>query len=294
MHNSGAKLLNLMFKEGETICVSANKYGYHSISLLDAQKEEVTLLSTKFREGKPLEDCLEKVPSADLKLVALNPIVGWRLDENCVKFRNFLIEMDYGPLPDQLAYIKKLEMPYSACVFSGGKSLHFLVSLETDLPDEKTWRKVAEWILGIVTLADQQTKNPSRSIRIPGAKRDESRQALVELRGFVPNGVLGAWLQRYPHLMPQEKVKVQYTGNKRFPQMKPWMKRALLNGDFPKDLGRNATWFSIACEFVLKGYSQDECEDILQGYFRSDRDFKEREWKRAIKSAFDHMESKRK
>lgn len=293
MHETGVKLLNLMFREGETICVSPNKYGYHSITVSDAFKEDVMLLSTSFRDGKDINDCINVTKTDELKLVALNPIKGWRDDASCYKFRNFLIEMDQGPLAEQLAYIKKLGMPYSAVVFSGGKSLHFLVSLADDLPDEKTYRKVAEWILSIVTWADQNTKNPSRSIRIPGAKRDESRQALVQLVGPVPNNTLGQWLQKYPHLMPREAERRPITGEKRFPRMKPWMLKAL-NGEFPSDKGRNKTWFAIACEFVLAGFDEDDTFELLRDYFVPDRDFKEREWKTTIRSAFKYINDNRK
>lgn len=293
MHENGVKLLNLMFQEGETICVSPNKYGYHSVPLTEVIKDEITLLSVKFRDGSSAEEAMEKFSTNDLRLVALNPISGWRDDASCYKFRNFLIEMDYGPLSEQLAHIKKLEMPYSAVVFSGGKSLHFLISLADDLPDENNYRKVAEWILSIVTVADQNTKNPSRSIRIPGPKRDNSKQALVEYVGKVPNNTLGKWLQRYPHLMPKERERTPFTGDKRFPEMKKWMRKAL-EGEFPADKGRNKTWFAIACEFVLAGFSEDDTVHVLQDYFKPDRDFKEREWKTTIKSAFKYIYENRK
>lgn len=293
MHETGKQLLNLMFKQGEAICVSPNKYGYHSIPLEKALDEDVQLLSTDFREGKPLEQCLQTCPSADLQLVALNPIQGWRDDVSCKSYRNFLVELDYGPLAEQLAYVKRLEMPYSAVVFSGGKSLHFLVSLAQDLPDEKSWRKVSEWILAIVTLADQNTKNPSRSIRIPGAKRDDKKQLLVEFKGPVVNQDLGVWLSRYPDAAPREQERKPLNNLKSFPKMKPWMVRALKEG-FDVSKGRNKQWFAIACEFALHGFSEDETMDILGEFFLEDRDFKGREWRTAIRSAFKYIYENRK
>lgn len=293
MHETGVKLLNLMFREGESICVSPSKYGYHSIDLKETFKDEITLLNTRFRDGEPAESCLEKCSTNDLKLVALNPINGWRDDSSCYKYRNFLVEIDFGELSEQLEHIKKLEMPYSAVVFSGGKSLHFLISLSTDLPDEKTWRRISEWILAIVTIADQNCKNPSRSIRVPGAKRDDKYQELREFVGPTDNAVLGVWLQRYAHLMPTVITKKPFTGNRRFPKLKLWMTKALL-GEFPTDKGRNKTWFTIACEFVLKGFSLEETEYLLSDFFIPDRDFKEPEWKRALKSAFEYMDKNRK
>lgn len=288
MHPSGAALLNLMFLPGETICISPNKYGFHSIPLEKAFEEEVMLLNTKFRDGEALEKATEIFHTSELRLVALNPIQGWCDDASCYKYRNFLIELDNGPLSDQLAYIKKLDMPYSAVVFSGGKSLHFLISLATDLVDEKTYRRVYEWILGVVTMADQKTKNPSRRIRVPGPTRGESRQALGELKGKVQNEALGAWLQRYPEAMPVENERLPVRDNIGFPRMKPWMVKAL-NGEFPTDKGRNQTWFAIACEFAIAGYGEDDTIDILLGHFQPDRDFKEREWKTTIRSAFKYI-----
>lgn len=290
MHETGKQLLNLMFREGETICVSPNKYGFHSVNLSDVMGEEVTLLNTKFRDGKPVEECLEKYPTADLKLVALNPIQGWRDDASCYKYRNFLVEIDTGTQEAQLEYIKnQLKMPYSAAIFSGGKSLHFLISVTEDFKDEKSYRRVAQWILNIATMADQNTKNPSRSIRIPGAKRDDKFQALVEYRGAIPNAELGAWLNKYQSVMPIEKEKKPMRDNKRFPNMKPWMKKALMNGEFPKDMGRNATWFAIACEFALAGFSEDDTIHVLEDYYTPDRDFKRREWETTLKSAFKYI-----
>lgn len=291
MHETGVRLLKLMFKEGETVCVSPNKYGYHSIPLQNALSGTVTCAPPQAWAGKTYEESIQYCDSSELKLVALNPIKGWREDSNCYAFRNFLIEMDSGPLAQQLDYIKnQLEMPYSAVVFSGGKSLHFLISLEEDLPDEKTWRRVCEWILNIATWADPNTKNPSRSIRIPGAKRDDKMQALVEFKGKIPNNVLGQWLQKYPQSMPVERVKrPRMEGvDPRIANMKPWIHKVLTFGLDPTK-GRNKQWFAIACEFALAGFSEDDTFDILEDFFVEDRDFKKREWKSAIRSGFNHI-----
>jgi hypothetical protein len=188
-----------------------------------------------------------------------------------------------------LAYIKKIGMPYSACVFSGNKSLHFLISLDTDLPSEKVYRHFSEWILKIVTLADQNTQNPSRSIRVPGAWRSPSqKQRLVEIKGPTPIKDLVAWLNQHPNEKPKEKEKRVRSESRDFSQIKSWVIEALTNGIDPSK-GRNKQWFSIACEFALAGYSEDDTVDILGDFFSPDRDFKEREWKTAIKSGFKYI-----
>lgn len=231
----------------------------------------------------------EKINSSDVKLVALNPIKGFREDLNCTAFRNFMIEMDYGPLKEQLEYAKKLEIPYSAVVFSGNKSLHFLISIDTDLPSENVWRMFAEWILNIATAADPNTKNPSRSLRVPGVEREPGKkQLMVEYKGQTKLSDLVAWLSKYPDAKPKEPEKREISGTADFSKLKKWVPERLANGLRP-DQGRNKQWFSIACEFALAGYSEDDTIEMLTEYFNPDRDFKEREWLTSIRSAFKYI-----
>lgn len=280
-----------MFRPGETICVSNNEFGYHSVPLEKAMDGLVTLLPTEDSAKKrkmTQEEATERVDSRQLIMCALNPIEGFREDANCTSYRNFLVEMDYGPLPEQLAYAKKIGLPYSAVVFSGNKSLHFLISLDRDLPSEAVYRTFSEWILAVANMADDKTKNPSRSIRIPGAYREpKKKQRLVELRGATKLDDLVSWLARYPDCKPKKHEKKQISENVDFSRVKPWVKKRLTSGLDPKK-GRNQQWFSIACEFALAGYSEDDTLELLAGYFVPDRDFKEKEWKTSVLSGFKH------
>jgi hypothetical protein len=281
MHEQAIKFLKLMFRENETICVSNSKYGYHSIPLENAWKDEVTLVS-------PNEDIqIQKVPSDQINLVALNPILGFRNDSSCTAFRNFLVEMDAGTLYQQLQYIKSYGMPYSAIVFSGNKSLHTLISLEENLPNESIWRLFSEWILNIVTLADPLTKNPSRSIRMPETIREPNKlQKLVEFQGPVKLNDLAAWLAKYPDAKPIVREKREYKdGEFDRTKIKGWVIKALEKG-LDRSKGRNQSWYAISCEFCLAGYSECDTIDILSKFFVPDRDFKEREWLTTVKSAF--------
>lgn len=284
MHKTGKDLLNLMFRPSETVCVSHNKYGYHSIPLQNALNGTVTLVSPN-----PDRE-FEKVDSDSLTLVALNPIKGWRDDASVTAYRNFLVEMDYGPLPEQLAYAKALQLPYSAVTFSGSKSLHFLISLDVDLPSYEVYYHMAEWTLAIATAADQNTKNPSRSIRIPGAMREPGKkQLIVDHRGATKLSDFAAWLSRYPDAKPRPPEKRTISEHADFSKLKKWVPERLASGNIGAKLGRNKEWFAIACEFALAGYDEDDTMDILSGYFQPDRDFKEREWKTSIHSAFKYI-----
>lgn len=284
MDKTGQALLQLMFRDGETICVSHNKYGYHSIPLENALNGITMMVSPN-----PDRE-FEKVESERLTLVSLNPINGFREDANVTAYRNFLVEMDYGPLAEQLAYAKKINLPYSAVVFSGSKSLHFLISLDQDLPSYEVYYLMAEWTLAIATAADQNTKNPSRQIRIPGAMREPGKQQLiVEHRGKTSLKDFSAWLAQHPNAKPRPPERREISGTADFSKLKPWVPARLANGNIGAKQGRNKEWFAIACEFAIAGYSEDDTMDLLSEYFMPDRDFKEREWKTSIKSAFKYI-----
>lgn len=280
MDETGKKLLGLMFRDGETVCVSPNQFGCHGIPLENAKSGTVTLLPPN--PEHPTRYC----DSSELLLVALNPIKGQREDANCTAYRNFLVELDSGPIKEQKAYVKRMGMPYSAIVFSGNKSLHFLISLENDLSSEKEYRKISEWILAAMPMADQMTKNPSRSIRIPGAYREPGKkQILVEIKGPVKLSDLAIWLNRFPDAKPKARVKRTPSDTKDLTKLKPWVRRVLENGLDPSK-GRNQSWYAIAYEFALTGASEGGTVDMLERYFTPDHDFKEKEWRAAIRSAF--------
>jgi len=287
MDETGKKLLNLMFRPGETICVSHNKYGYHSIPLDNAIYGPVVLVPPEhsaIKQNKTAVEAIEYIGTDQIILCALNPIKGFREDANCTAYRNFLVELDSGPTEHQLAYIKKINMPFSAAVFSGNKSLHFLISLDRDLPSEKVYRVFSEWILKIVTLADQATKNPSRSIRVPGAFREPGKkQTTVEFHGAIKIEDLVAWLNLHPNEKPQEKQERVVSDTPDFGKVKGWICKALMDG---VKINRNRTWFAIGVEFALTGHEEEYTIGILGKYFIPDRDFKEREWETTIRSAF--------
>lgn len=286
-----------MFKPGETVCVSPNKFGYHSIPLENTLSGEVTLIPTQdsaLRRNKTWEECYEQCPTKDLTLAALNPIYGYREDLNCTSFRSFLVELDYGPLKEQVEYLKRIGIPYSALIFSGNKSIHCLITLDKDLPSYDIYYMFAEWILGVATMADQNTKNPSRSIRIPGAEREPGKfQALVEFKGPVKLEDLSDWLKIHPGAKPK-KVEKRAISDEPIDllKLKPWVAQRLQNGLDPTQ-GRNKQWFSISCEFALAGFTEEDATEKLRSYFEPDKDFKEREWKTSIRSGYKYIYERR-
>jgi hypothetical protein len=286
MDDTGKKIMNLMFRPGERVCVSHNKYGYHSVPFENAISDRVTLVSPDSKRDP------EIFHTDRITLVSLNPNAKWREDETCTAFRNILVEMDYGPLKQQLDHIKAIGLPYSAAIFSGNKSIHFLISLDQDFPSEDVYRLFSQWILKAIPLADQKTFNPSRSIRLPGSYREPGKkQRLMEYKGPVKLGDLVAWLQKHPEARPVKGPLREKSDDFAFDNLRPWARKRLING-LDRRKGRSNQWFALAFEFCLAGYSEDDTLRILGGFFVPDRDFKEKEWKTTINSAFKHVDKK--
>jgi hypothetical protein len=122
-----------------------------------------------------------------------------RADHNVVCFRNFLLELDDMPLDRQVQYMNE-RLPWTSAVYSGGKSVHFIISLEEPLASEADYREVAERLHMLAPAADPACKNPSRLSRLPGRiRRDTGKeQALLQMWGRVPNADLFALLPPLP------------------------------------------------------------------------------------------------
>lgn len=122
-----------------------------------------------------------------------------RADSNVAQFRNFLLELDGMPLDEQEKYVRDL-VPITSITYSGSKSNHFILSLETPLsglPEYQTW---ARRLHKLVTKADHTTKNPSRLSRLPFRVRPETglEQRLIYLGARIKNADLDAMLPQLP------------------------------------------------------------------------------------------------
>lgn len=276
------QFLNLLFKANEEICVSHNIYGYKSVSqYLD---DAIPMISP----SEKVDDSF--ISEEDINLVALNPISGFRNDKNVTAYRSFLVELDDGSLESQREYINKMEMPYSVCVFSGNKSLHYGIVLDKDLVNEKYWRIVNQWILNIMSRADQQTKNPSRSIRFPDNMRHDGKklkQSLVEIKNRVSRDELNVWLNRYPECKPKPVVDV-YADRSDNPivsegDLPDWLYFKLKEG---VSFERNATWFKYACAMSNIGFDIGQTVDIFGKFYIEESDFNRKEWISTVESAY--------
>jgi len=280
-------ILDLMFEPDQEVCVSNTQWAYHSIPQTSILSGEVTLVSPNQKVG------IQKVKTEELTLLCINAAKGFRKDGNITSCRTFLFELDVGSLKSQIDYVKTLNLPTSASIYSGNKSIHFLVVLEEPL-DLATYRKIYQWALNIGTLFDQNCKNPSRSVRIPGVIRSDTgkKQTLIELKSRVKLENFMTWLNKYPHLRPKEREeRKSLTSENSYDNLSEWFKKQLRDGiDFSG--GRNKTWFNLACDLAKSRYSELEALEILEQYFVEENSFKYREFETTIKSAFTYMANK--
>ena len=280
-------LLNLMFEPEDEVAVSNSQWAYHSMPQYSVLSGNVTLVSPNQKVP------IQSVKTEELTLLCINALKGFRKDSAITTCRSFLWECDVGSLSSQIQYTRSLGTPTSLAVFSGNKSIHFGTVLEEPV-DIKTYRILYQWALNIGTLYDQNCKNPSRCIRIPGAIRPDTgrEQKLVELGSRVKLDDFMAWLEKYPHLRPKEREeRKDLTFQNDYDRLSKWARDQLKYGiDFSN--GRNKTWFSLSCDLAKSGYSENEIEEILSQYLIEEHDFKYKEFLTAIKSAVSYMANK--
>ena len=139
-----------------------------------------------------------------------------RSKDNVISYRNFLVEFDSRTLEDgtvvdiskkdQLKIIKESGIPWSTAVWSGGKSYHFIISLETPLGSQTEYNYVSEWLHNIMKLSDKSTKDCSRLSRSPGGTYmkhgSPTPQTLEAVKSRVPNHVFLTWLYSHEDCEP--------------------------------------------------------------------------------------------
>lgn len=212
-------------------------------------------------------------PTTDLK-----PTEDWhraetprRCDDNVVSFRNILIEMDKMEIEEQRAYISKIGLPYSTAVFSGSKSIHFVISLTTPVPDRRAYDSLVKRVYKAVGFnkLDRTCKNPSRLSRMPRHVRADTgqMQELLRVQGRVDNRELENWLILHgappePEVV-WEDINVFSRPKKDFSSLLPATRNFIMNGKSTERGAWNISLFKAAADFCRTGYSQEEAIDEL-------------------------------
>jgi hypothetical protein len=150
------------------------------------------------------------------------------------------------------------KIPVSSVVYSGGKSLHFIISLTEPLPNSVEYKNLALRLLKMFPQADKTCKNPSRLSRLPGVIRPETNK-MQELR-YLGNRVHLAELEPLlpPPLAPRS---ISFTADQR----KNFVSSVLIEAsNFPDDFmekhdicGRNALFYYLGKRMDESNFTQE-------------------------------------
>lgn len=198
-------------------------------------------LNILFREGEYINACsdvmdtsirpLESVRGSP-KWVCCNPLVkgGSRKRKYVKDMRNIVVEFDDDTMTpyDQLAHVNRLGMPYSTAVFSGNKSVHFVIALN-DPVCNTTYKQICARIKKMRIGNDPACLEPCRLTRAPGVG-----QELLVVNGNVEFDRLDAWLPEINNRPLEFKYKDVHV--KRLTKKT----RQFLAGQVPKDVGHAA------------------------------------------------------
>lgn len=142
---------------------------------------------------------------------------GRRADVNVTEFRNILCEFDKNTIEEQIEWLNKSRLPYSAIVHSGKKSLHVIISLSTPLRARKEYNVLAKKLYSAIINAgikvDDSTSNPSRLSRYPSAIRSDTgiEQKLLFVGKPVDKGILKTWIKQHAPKPPAKAPKRMLT-----------------------------------------------------------------------------------
>ena len=122
--------------------------------------------------------------------IVINPVdrAGAK-DENVTAYRHVLVEADDGELWEQEQKLRNSQLPITCMTYSGGKSIHALVEVNAENPQEYRQRaeKIYDFLEKSGLKVDRQNINPSRLSRMPGVMRKGKQQHLICLKTGLPS-----------------------------------------------------------------------------------------------------------
>ena len=117
-------------------------------------------------------------------LIRMNPLDGnGEADRNITDYRYCLVESDEDSLDKQYELLHKMNLPVKMLIHSGNKSLHAVVHV--DAPTADIYRERVAFIYDFCEkngfTPDRNDRNPSRYTRMPGIRRGDNYQYIIEL-----------------------------------------------------------------------------------------------------------------
>lgn len=202
-------VFEVLFDPGDHTCFAKYKKGtsVYPVFEMANQIDQGSANWINFYSINPLHPTRDLAPAESYH----RPDRPRRASANVGKYRNFLYEIDRADmsLTDQYTYIQGLGLPWSVCVYSGRKSLHFIISLEQPCQDSETHRGLDRRIRSILTLCDPSTTDAARLSRAPNVVRHDTNklQGIVGIRARVQLQQLEAFIEKHPsNHIPEPKL----------------------------------------------------------------------------------------
>lgn len=219
--------------------------------------------------------------------------LGRRADCNVTSHRNILVEFDKVGLDEQLRYVIEIGMPWSTCVYSGGKSYHFVIALKASLPSRAAYDCLVARIYHAVGTdkVDKSCRNPSRLSRFPGVIRVGSgqEQRLIDVRGKVCHQELATWLNGFSPADPdQPRRSFNVPSAPLFAGQKGRLSQATIDllRVGTEEGERNVKLYKAACDFHRQEFTFDHARGFLLSFLEHHPDFPHTEFERTVRSAF--------
>ena len=243
----------ILFEEDEYTCFGATPFDNESYLISDGMNSNIP------------------------KFFTINPLVKGRTRKaaNVKRYRNLLFEIDDITVQEQVEKIKASGLPYSTATFSGGKSIHWIVSLSEELTDRveytALWKACHAALAKHDVNADSATKDPARLSRCPGQIRDNGKeQKLLKVVGRISFNELENWLQRNEinwedYLPKQDFNSTSFTTSNTENQLKiEWVEKYYMKNDRYED-GNYNYQYKLAWFLLGTGMSVEE----IRGYYIS-------------------------
>lgn len=184
--------LSALFEPEEKVCVVVTasqdedgKWRPYGGSTSRTSKQLLDSLKKKSSDpnADPLTDTFGTTNPVAGVWVCFNPMDGsGRRNVNVTSYRYALVESDTQDIDTQYAILQDLKLPIRMLVHSGGKSLHAIVHIGA--VDYKQYQERVDYLYTVCRKhgldVDTQDKNPSRLSRLPGFKRGEKLQYIVD------------------------------------------------------------------------------------------------------------------
>lgn len=201
-----------------------------------------------------------------------------RANVNVTVYRNILVEIDSVSKERQLEWALRTKFPFTTAVDSGGKSIHFIISLDRPLKNEHSYKRLVKrvheacLISGIVT--DAKASTPSQLSRCPNVKRidindkthevkERGEQTLLVLKDYVKLKDLRAWIFAYK---PKEKIikkkhKAVDVNYQR--RLSPATRRLVEHYEY-EGMSRHAALMRAAAQMWNEGFEAEEILSVLE------------------------------